>query len=54
MVNIYCFKCRDKRDVDGTQAVTMKNGRPAIQGVCPDCQTKVFRIGKVKDGESLG
>ena len=22
MVNIYCFKCRSKRDVNGSQAVT--------------------------------
>ena len=54
MVNIYCLKCRSKREVDGTQAVTMKNGKPAIHGVCPECNTKVFRIGKIKDGESLG
>jgi hypothetical protein len=25
----------------------MKNGRPAIQGTCPDCGTKIFRIGKL-------
>jgi hypothetical protein len=24
----------------------MKNGKPAIQGVCPVCGTKMFRIGK--------
>ena len=53
MVNIYCLKCRSKRDVSGAHAVTMKNGRPAIHGVCPECSAKVFRIGKVKDGESL-
>jgi hypothetical protein len=28
--------------------VTMKNGRPAIQGVCPDCGTKIFKIGKLE------
>jgi hypothetical protein len=26
--------------------IIMKNGRPAIQGVCPVCGTKMFRIGK--------
>jgi hypothetical protein len=26
----------------------MKNGRPAIQGVCPDCGTKIFKIGKLE------
>ena len=25
--------------------ITMKNGKPATQGVCPVCGTKVFRIG---------
>ena len=53
MVNIYCLKCRGKKDVEGAEAVTMKNGKPAIQGVCPDCGAKVFRIGEVKAGESL-
>ena len=53
MVYIYCLKCKSKRDVSGAHAVTMKNGKPAIHGVCPECSTKVFRIGKVKDGESL-
>jgi uncharacterized Zn finger protein (UPF0148 family) len=26
------------------QEVTMKNGRTALQGVCRDCGTKLFRI----------
>ncbi len=26
--------------------VTLKNGRPAMSGICPECGTKVFRIGK--------
>ena len=26
--------------------ITMKNGRPATEGVCPDCGTKIFKIGK--------
>jgi hypothetical protein len=25
----------------------MKNGRPAITGTCPDCGTKIFKIGKM-------
>jgi hypothetical protein len=28
------------------KAITMKNGRPATQGTCPKCGTKMFRIGK--------
>jgi len=42
----YCFKCRAKRQIKDPQAVTLKNGRPATQGTCPVCGTKVFRIGK--------
>jgi len=26
--------------------VTLKNGRPATQGICPVCGTKLTRIGK--------
>ncbi|MCH2513507.1 MAG: DUF5679 domain-containing protein [Dehalococcoidia bacterium] len=42
----YCFKCRNKREISSPRQVTLKNGRPATQGVCPECGTKVFRIGK--------
>ena len=42
----YCFKCRAKREIESPQQVTLKNGRPATQGTCPQCGTKVFRIGK--------
>lgn len=42
----YCMKCRKKVEVSNPKAVTLKNGRPATQGTCPVCGTKVFRIGK--------
>jgi len=42
----YCVKCRVKREMGDARAITMKNGRPATQGVCPVCGTKMFRIGK--------
>ena len=41
-----CVKCKSKRDMRNAQAITMKNGRPATQGVCPVCSTKIFRICK--------
>jgi hypothetical protein len=28
------------------RAVRMKNGKPATQGSCPKCGTKMFRIGQ--------
>jgi hypothetical protein len=30
------------------QQITMKNGRPATQGICPTCGTKMFKIGAAK------
>ncbi len=42
----YCLKCRTKRDMQDPQPVTLKNGRPATQGACPVCGTKMYRIGK--------
>ena len=44
----YCVKERKKVEIQNPQQVTMKNGRPAIQGVCPDCGTKIFKIGKLQ------
>ena len=42
----YCVKCRAKVEMKNAKSITMKNGRPATQGVCPKCGTKVFTIGK--------
>ena len=39
----YCMKCRAKREFEG-QVVTLKNGRPAAQGTCPVCGTKLTKI----------
>lgn len=41
----YCVKCKAKREIQDARVITMKNGRPATQGVCPVCSTRVFRIG---------
>lgn len=40
----YCVKCKAKKEMNDGKEVTMKNGRKAMQGVCPDCGTKLFRI----------
>ena len=42
----YCMKCKAKREMKDARSITMKNSRPATQGVCPACGTKMFRIGK--------
>ena len=41
----YCMKCRTKREMTNPKPVTMKNGKQAHTGICPVCETKMFRIG---------
>ncbi len=33
----YCMKCKEKREAKEVESVTMKNGKPAQQGICPVC-----------------
>ena len=44
----YCVKCREKREMNDAKEVSFagKGGqeRKAMQGVCPVCGTKMFKI----------
>ena len=40
----YCVKCKSKKEIKDAQEVTMKNGRKALKGKCPDCGTGMYRI----------
>jgi RNase P subunit RPR2 len=44
----YCVKCKAKKTMNNPEAVTMKNGKPATQGICSECGTKMFKIGAAK------
>ncbi len=44
-MQMYCVKCRAKKDVTNFETVTMKNGKKAAKAVCPSCGTKMFKIG---------
>jgi len=46
MATAYCMKCKKKVEIKNPNQITLKNGRPAVQGICSVCGTKVFRIGK--------
>lgn len=46
----YCMKCRTKREMKQPRMITLKNRRPATQGVCPVCGSKMFRIGGTRVG----
>ncbi|MEX0616311.1 MAG: DUF5679 domain-containing protein [Candidatus Woykebacteria bacterium] len=45
MATMYCVKCRTKREASNPEQITMKNGKKALRGQCPECGTKMFRIG---------
>lgn len=40
----FCVKCKTTRPMDKVQQVTMKNGRPALKGVCSVCGTGMYKI----------
>lgn len=45
MSTAYCVRCRRKVTIKNPKKVTMKNRRKATKGTCPQCGTKVYRIG---------
>jgi RNase P subunit RPR2 len=48
MASGYCMKCKAQRDIQNAKQITMKNGRPATEGTCVICGTKIFKIGAAK------
>ena len=40
----YCLKCKEHREIQDAQAVTMKNGRASTRGTCGECGKTMFRI----------
>ena len=44
MTEGYCVKCKTKREMSEAQEVTMKNGRRAMKGKCPNCGTGMYKI----------
>ena len=44
-VEMYCVKCRSRKTDPNAQSVTMKNGKPAVKGICPDRGTGMYKIG---------
>lgn len=46
VMQAYCVKCKSKQEMKDPHAITMKNGKPATQGTCGVCGTKMTVIGK--------
>ncbi|HEX7364449.1 MAG TPA: DUF5679 domain-containing protein [Dehalococcoidia bacterium] len=40
------MKCKTKTEMNNPKEIKMKNDRPAVQGTCAKCGTKMFKIGK--------
>lgn len=47
MVEGYCMKCKEKREMKDAKQGKMKNGRDCVKGTCSKCGTKMFKIGKM-------
>jgi DNA topoisomerase I len=49
----YCVKCKAKREIKDPQAVFTDNATPATRGVCPECGTAMFRMGRTPAHEGM-
>jgi hypothetical protein len=45
-IEAYCVRCRDKVEMEQPQPVWTSRGQAATRGICPDCGTLIFRIGR--------
>ncbi len=49
----YCVKCRTKREIQNPEATFTAKGSPVTTGNCPECGTKLYRVGKTPAHEGL-
>ena len=49
----YCVKCKEKRAIKDAQAVFTATGTPATRGICPVCDTGLYRMGRTDAHEGL-
>jgi DNA topoisomerase-1 len=52
-VEAYCVKCKTMRPLSNGRAIFMANARPAAEGICPECGTRLFKIGATADHAGL-
>jgi hypothetical protein len=50
----YCVKCKAKGEMKDATKVSMKNGRPAMKGVCAKCGTGMYKILPKSGGDPVG
>lgn len=49
----YCVKCKVKREINNAEAVFTASGTPATRGLCPECNTGLYRMGRTPAHEGL-
>ncbi|MGD2146075.1 MAG: type I DNA topoisomerase [Anaerolineae bacterium] len=49
----YCLRCKAKREMSNPEPVYTNSGAPATKGLCPECGTKLFRMGPTPAHEGL-
>lgn len=52
-MQLYCLKCKSHREALDPTPIYLSNGRPATQGICPVCGTKMMRMGATPEHEGL-
>lgn len=40
----YCSSCKASREMLEAVKIVMKNGRPAVRGLCPSCASEIFKV----------
>ena len=49
----YCVKCKAKREIQNPVADFNKRGSAVVYGTCPECGTKIYRIGRTELHEGM-
>ena len=52
-VEAYCVRCKHTVDMENPEPVWTSKGTPGTRGVCPDCGTTVFRMGRTPAHDRL-
>ncbi|MBN2390239.1 MAG: type I DNA topoisomerase [Anaerolineae bacterium] len=52
-IEAYCVKCKSKREMAQATPVFTAKAQAAVQGQCPVCGTKMFRMGRTSAHEGL-
>ena len=53
ILEAYCFKCKEKREIDQAQPGFTSRGAAMTNGICAVCGTKLFRMGLTPAHEGL-